>query len=68
MTYKEEMKMLATDIVKSKGHKVFLDWSQKKKDVTELAESLNKKINKAPGANKVKTTVKPLFTQQLFDF
>ena len=68
MTYKQEMKFIATQIVKSKGHHVFLDWSKEKKDVFDLVSSLNDKINKTPRVNKVETTVESLFTQPQFEF
>jgi len=68
MTYKQELKYIATDIVKSKGHHVFLQWSRKKKDVTDLVNSLNNKIGKIPGQPKDETTEKPLFTQPQFEF
>ena len=68
MTYKQELKFIATDIVKSKGHHVFLHWSRKKKDVDELVNALNNKINDLAAQPKEKTTEKQLFTQQQFEF
>ena len=68
MTYKKELKFIATDIVKSKGHKVFLHWSRKKKDVDELVNSLNNKINNLAAQPIEETTEKQLFAQQQFEF
>jgi 3'-phosphoadenosine 5'-phosphosulfate sulfotransferase (PAPS reductase)/FAD synthetase len=70
MTYKEEMKMLATDIVKSKGHKVFLNWSQKKKNVSDLVSSLSGKISQGNKKEEleIKKTARDSFEQLTFEF
>ena len=68
MTYKQELEYIATDIVKSKGYYVYKMWSSDKKNIDELVNSLNNKIDKNPGQTKVETTVKPLFVQQRFEF
>ena len=68
MTYKEDIRFIATQIVKSKGHHVYCYWSENKKDVFSLIKSLNEKIKKEPGMNKVKDTEKALFSQQEFEF
>ena len=68
MTYKQELKYIATDIVKSKGYHVYKMWSQKKKSVDELVDSLNIKIVGLAAQSKEETTEKPLFTQPQFEF
>ena len=52
MNYKTDMGLLIKDIVMSKGYGVYLDWSIKKKDVFDLVDSLDKKINITPNMNK----------------
>ena len=52
MNYKTDMGLLIKDIVMSKGYDVYLDWSIKKKDVFDLVDSLDKKINITPNMNK----------------
>ena len=75
MVYKQEMKMLAIDIVKSKGYHVWENWKNpnlgKKRTVGNLVNSINSKIrviNEVPVVNKVETTVEPLFVQLQFEF
>ena len=71
MTYKQELKLLSTDIVKSKGYHVYKMWSSDKKNVDELVKSLNNKISKQTRSTeslKNENSVKSVFTQKQFEF
>jgi len=71
MTYKQELKYIAIDIVKSKGHHVYKMWSQKKKSVDELVESISNKINvrtRSTESLKKEKSEKSAFLQKQFEF
>ena len=70
MTYKQEMKFIATQIVKSKAHHVYLDWSKEKKDVHDLVISLSDKISQGNKKedSRIKETAKDSLQQLTFEF